>query len=105
MADVNMALSQELMQVHFLLPGRAGRSPTFQDPGTPLFGLAGTRGFASPLEQLPSPRISINRAVASPKGVLLAGLGPASLTWTREYSGTRVPHSSSTTRYQEVITQ
>ncbi len=26
---------------------RAGRSPTFQDPGTPLFGLAGTRGFAS----------------------------------------------------------
>ena len=31
---------------------RAGRSPTFQDPGTPLFGLAGTRGFASPMEQL-----------------------------------------------------
>ncbi len=30
---------------------RAGRSPTFQDPGTPLFGLAGTRGFASLIEE------------------------------------------------------
>ena len=34
--------------------------------------------------------------VVSPKGVLLSGLGPASLTWTRGYPSTRVPHSSST---------
>ncbi len=32
--------------------GRAGRSPTFQDPDTPLFGLTGTRGFASVIEQI-----------------------------------------------------
>ncbi len=33
---------------------RAGRSPTFQDIGTPLFGLGlgGTHGFASPGSQL-----------------------------------------------------
>ena len=37
---------------------RAGRSPTFQDPGTPLFGHAGTRGFASPIEQLLSFKMS-----------------------------------------------
>ncbi len=32
--------------------GRAGRSPTFQDPGTPLYGLAGTRVPSSPIEEL-----------------------------------------------------
>ncbi len=30
---------------------RAGRSPTFQDPGTPLNGLAGTRQFDAPGSQ------------------------------------------------------
>ncbi len=30
---------------------RAGRSPTFQDPGTPLDGLVGTRVAMSPIEQ------------------------------------------------------
>ncbi len=33
--------------------------------------------------------------VASPKGVPLSGLKPTSLTWTRGYRSTRVPHSSS----------
>ncbi len=37
---------------------RAGRSPTFWDPGTPLNGLTGTRGFASPREQVLSFKIS-----------------------------------------------
>ncbi len=31
---------------------RAGRSPTFQDPGTRLDGLAGTRVPASPIEHV-----------------------------------------------------
>ncbi len=34
---------------------RAGRSPTFQDPGTPLVGLAGTWVPASSIESLVSP--------------------------------------------------
>ncbi len=34
------------------MPPRAGRSPTFQDPGTRLDGLAGTRIPASPIQQL-----------------------------------------------------
>ncbi len=35
---------------YFMLYTSAGRSPTFQDPGTPLDGLAGTResGRAGP---------------------------------------------------------
>ncbi len=37
---------------------RAGRSPTFQDPGTPLDGLAGTRVPASPMELVLSFKIS-----------------------------------------------
>ncbi len=47
--------------VSFILTGtstRAGRSPTFQDPGTPLDGLAGTRVPASPIEQVLSFKIS-----------------------------------------------
>ncbi len=31
---------------------RAGRSPTFQDPGTPLNGLAGTRVPVNMMEQI-----------------------------------------------------
>ncbi len=42
-----------LLQKH--LPTRAGRSPTFQDPGTPLDGLAGTRVPASPTEKVLRP--------------------------------------------------
>ena len=75
---------------------RAGRSPIFWDPGAPLNGLAGTRGFASPREQL----FSFNREwqvlcesleVDSDSRVLrrLAG------TQTRGYPDSRVPLSSS----------
>ncbi len=34
-----------------VLPGRAGRSPTFQDPDTPLEGLADTLVLASPIDK------------------------------------------------------
>ena len=37
---------------------RAGRSPIFEDPGTPLCGLAGTRGFASLIGHVLSFKIS-----------------------------------------------
>ncbi len=41
---------------------RAGRSPTFQDPGTPLDGLAGTRVPASPIEQVSSFKTSLQES-------------------------------------------
>ena len=66
-----------------MLKSRAGRSPTFQDLGTPLFGLVGIRGFASPGPvSLTWTRVYL--------GTLLSG--PVSLTWTRVYLGT--PSSS-----------
>ena len=58
------------------LETRAGRSPTFQDPGTPLVGLARTRVPVSPIEKVLSWR------------VLWCGLITASLTRTRGYPST-----------------
>ncbi len=43
---------------------RAGGSPTFQDPGTPLYGLAGTRVPASPIEEVLSR--AFGESLASP---------------------------------------
>ncbi len=60
--------------------------PTFQDPGTPYYGLAGTRVLASLIELV----------LRSPKRVPLSGLGLANPTKTREYPGSRVPLNSST---------
>ncbi len=54
---------------------RAGRSPPFQDPGTPSDGLAGTRVPASPIEHVLS-----FKALESPLGVQQSGLLPANLT-------------------------
>ncbi len=43
---------------HWALESRAGRSPIFQEPGTPLVGLAGTRVPVSSIEEVLSFKIS-----------------------------------------------
>ena len=53
--SLNWGVSEVYMQRRLnvdCISSRAGWSPTFQDPGTPLIGLAGTRVPASPIEQL-----------------------------------------------------
>ena len=78
---------------------RAGMSPTFWDPGTPSNGLAGIRGFASPIEEL-----LIRRTLASPLWVLWSGLIPAIMPWPCRYPGSRVPlNSSNSDEYGEIL--
>ena len=71
---------------------RVGRSPTFQNSGTPSNGLAGTRGFASPIEQVLSLKNEATQQ-ASPLRVPKSRLGLASLTQTCGYPNSRVPLS------------
>ena len=59
---------------------RAGRSPTFGDPGTPLNGLAGTRGFVSPIEEFLSFNTTLRGSLECLWRVLSRGLVPASPT-------------------------
>ncbi len=73
-----------------VVESRAWRSPTFGDPGTPLNGLAGTRGFTSPIEEV------LRGGLEGLWRVLSRGLVPASPQETREYPDSRVLlHSSS----------
>ncbi len=85
------------------LPTRAGRSPTFWTLGLAFLGLAGTRGLASPIEELlsfktssskyifdSSTNVTFDSALASPT---------SSLKWTRTRESSldpRVPINSST---------
>ncbi len=85
------------MSENWLLPlcdlkTSAGTSPTLWTRGLAALGLAGTRGLASPTEDLPSFKMSPGESGES----FEAGLGPASPGWTRESKDLRVPINSST---------
>ena len=66
-----------------------GRSPTFQDPGTPLDGIVGTWVLMNVIEHM-----HVLSLIASPSGV--AYKVDLYLGISRRLAGTRVPHSSST---------
>ncbi len=75
---------------------KTGRSPTFQDPGTPLDRLMGTKVHASSIEMVLSFKTrTYGKVLGSPRRVLWCGLVPTSLTRTRRHSDTRVPLNSS----------
>ena len=59
MDDIGVVMTPfgNVVTVILVVNSRAGRSPTFQDPGTPLDGLGGTRVPASPIEQVLSFKI------------------------------------------------
>ena len=69
----------------------AGTSSTFTTRGLASLGLAGTHGLAGPIEEVPSP--------------FKAGLGLASLAWTRGSLESRVPIHSSSVHLNSGITK
>ncbi len=50
--------SHKVQPLHLMAGTSAGTSPTFWTRGLAILGLAGTRGLASPIEDLPSFKMS-----------------------------------------------
>ncbi len=81
-----------MQKLFYNVESSAGASPTFWTHGLASLGLAGTRGLASPIEEVLSFKTSFGESTS----LLKAGFGLASPTLNRESLESRVPiHSSS----------